>query len=64
MRTILALLLFTTTAVAQPIVVVSEDMDLPQTVVTSEGTYIIIPNYSTGKPMAVIQTTKSDSDSD
>lgn len=63
MRTILALLLCTTIAYADPVVVVTEGMDLPQTVTTSEGTYIIIPNYSTGKPMAVVQTTKSDSDS-
>jgi len=42
--------------------VVSDDMDLPQTIITSEGTYIVIPDYTTGKPMAVIETTKTDND--
>ena len=53
--------LFTTTAWADtPVVIVTDgNMDLPQTVVTSEGTYLVIPNYSTGKPQAVIQTSKT-----
>ena len=43
-----------------PVVIVTDgDMNLPETVVTSEGTYLIIPDYTTGKPMAVIQTSKS-----
>jgi hypothetical protein len=62
MKTLLALLLFTATAWAEPVIVVSDDMDLPQTIVTSEGTYIVIPDYTTGKPMAVIETTKTDND--
>lgn len=60
MKTLLALLLFTTTAVAQPVIITGDDMDLPQTVITSEGTYIVIPDYTTGKPMAVIEATKQD----
>ena len=63
MKTLLAtLLLFTATAWAEPVIVVTDDMDLPQTIITSEGTYIVIPDYTTGKPMAVIEATKSDSD--
>ena len=62
MKTLLALLLFTATAWAEPVIVVSDDMDLPQTIVTSEGIYIVIPDYTTGKPMAVIETTKTDKD--
>ena len=62
MKTLLALLLFTATAWAEPVIVVSDDMDLPQTIITSEGTYIVIPDYTTGKPMAVIETTKTDKD--
>jgi hypothetical protein len=62
MKTLLALLLFTATAWAEPVIVVSDDMDLPQTIITSEGTYIVIPDYTTGKPMAVIETTKTDND--
>ena len=62
MKTLLALLLFTATAWAEPVIVVSDDMDLPQTIITSEGTYIVIPDYTTGKPMAVVETTKTDND--
>jgi len=62
MKTLLALLLFTATAWAEPVIVVSDDMDLPQTIITSEGTYIVIPDYTTGKPMAVIETTKTNND--
>jgi len=43
-----------------PIVIVTDEkMVLPKTVITTEGTYLIIPDYTTGKPMAVIQTSKS-----
>ena len=54
------LLLFSTsTGATAPTVIVNTDkMALPQTVITSEGTYLIIPNYSTGVPQAVIQTSK------
>lgn len=30
----------------------------PTTVVTTTGTYIVVPNYTTGQPAAVIQTSK------
>ena len=43
-----------------PIVIVTDGkMDLPSTITTDSGTYLVIPNYTTGKPMAVIQTSKS-----
>lgn len=43
-----------------PVVIVTDgDMNLPQSVITSEGTYLVIPDYTTGKPMAVIQTSKT-----
>ena len=42
-----------------PIVIVTDDkMALPSTITTDSGTYLVIPNYTTGKPMAVIQTAK------
>ena len=44
-----------------PIVIVTDDkMNLPESVITSDGTYLIIPDYTTGKPMAVIQTSKTE----
>lgn len=55
---------FLTPVHADPVIVVTDDMDLPQSVITSEGTYLIIPDYSTGKPMAVIQTSKTKKDED
>ena len=43
-----------------PVIIVTDDkMNLPTTVTTDSGTYLVIPNYSTGKPMAVIQTSKT-----
>lgn len=43
-----------------PVIIVTDDkMNLPESVVTSDGTYLIIPDYTTGKPMAVIQTSKT-----
>jgi len=43
-----------------PIVIVTDEkMTLPQSVITPEGTYLIIPDYTTGKPMTVIQTSKT-----
>lgn len=56
--------LIATIAHSDPVIVVTDDMNLPQSVVTTEGTYLIIPDYSTGKPMAVIQTSKTDKDED
>lgn len=58
---ILLVLLFISVAKADtPVIIVTDDkMNLPETVVTSDGTYLVIPNYSTGKPMAVIQTSKT-----
>mgnify|MGYP001008655534 CR=1 FL=1 len=32
--------------------------NLPRTVITSEGTYIIVPNSITGETMAIIKTSK------
>ena len=56
--------LIATIAQADPVIVVTDDMNLPQSVITSEGTYLVIPDYSTGKPMAVIQTSKTKKDKD
>ena len=43
-----------------PIVIVTDEkMTLPESVITPEGTYLIIPDYTTGKPMTVIQTSKT-----
>ena len=43
-----------------PVVIVANDkMALPTTVTTDSGTYLVIPNYSTGKPMTVIQVSKT-----
>ena len=55
---------FLTPVYADPVIVVTDDMNLPQSVITSEGTYLVIPDYSTGKPMAVIQTSKTKKDED
>ena len=32
--------------------------NLPRTVITSEGTYIVVPNSITGETIAIIQTSK------
>ena len=32
--------------------------NLPSTVLTPRGTYLIIPNYSTGSTMAIVRTTQ------
>ena len=32
--------------------------NLPRTVITSEGTYIIVPNSITGETLAIIKTSK------
>ena len=61
---LLAVASFLTQAHADPVIVVTDEMDLPQSVVTTEGTYLIIPDYTTGKPMAVIQTSKTKKDED
>ena len=58
----LAVILTATLAQADPVIVVTDDMTLPQSVVTSEGTYLVVPDYTTGKPMAVIQTSKTKKD--
>ena len=61
MKTLVALLFTTTVAFADaPPIIIQGDMDTPQTVITSEGTYIVIPDYSTGKPMAVITATEKE----
>lgn len=56
---IFAVGLSATIAHSDPVIVVTDDMNLPESVITSEGTYLIIPDYTTGKPMAVIQTSKT-----
>jgi hypothetical protein len=59
---ILLVLLFVGVVKADtPIVIVTDDkMALPTTVTTDSGTYLVIPNYTTGKPMAVIQTSRTE----
>ena len=37
---------------------VASAANLPRTVITSEGTYIVVPNSITGETMAIIQTSK------
>ena len=62
MKTLVALLFTTTVAFADaPPIIIQGKMDTPQTVITSEGTYIVIPDYSTGKPQTVI-TVNEDKD--
>lgn len=61
---LIAVGMISTIAHSDPVIVVTDDMNLPQSVITSEGTYLIIPDYSTGKPMAVIQTSKTKKDED
>jgi len=61
---VFAVILMSSIAHSDPVIVVTDDMNLPQSVITSEGTYLIIPDYSTGKPMAVIQTSKTKKDED
>ena len=47
--------LITVPAWAQPPQIVSQPSTMPTTVWTPSGSYIIVPNYSTGQPQAVIQ---------
>jgi hypothetical protein len=47
--------LISTIAQADPIIVVKDDMTLPQTIITSEGTYIVIPDYTTGAVQSVVK---------
>ena len=58
MKTVMAVLLaLPLTALAQTVVVTAQPNSFtPTTVVTSTGTYIVVPNYSTGGTAAVIQT--------
>ena len=50
----------TTPGVSTAPVVVSPTTgsNLPSTVVTNSGTYVVVPNYATGGTMAVIQTSR------
>ena len=54
-RIIIALLLATSTAWADPVIVVKDKLDAPQTIITSEGTYIVIPDYTTGGVQSVVK---------
>jgi len=63
-RTIIALLLLTTSAFAEPVIVITQPMDTPQTVVTTDGIYVIVPNYSTGQPQAIVCAVGCDKDKD
>lgn len=56
MRTLLLTILLASTAHAEPNIVVTTPMETQQTVITESGTYIVIPNYSTGGVMAVVKT--------
>jgi len=49
-------LLASTGAYAQtPPVIVAQPSTTPYTVWTSSGSYVVVPNYTTGQPQAVIQ---------
>lgn len=59
MKTLIAFVFTSTMAFADaPPIIIQGKMDTPQTVITSEGTYIVIPDYTTGKPMTVITATE------
>jgi len=49
---LIALFLFLATSIASA-------ANLPRTVITDKGTYIVVPNSITGETMAVIKTAKS-----
>lgn len=57
MKVILTTLMFATSvAYAQTApVIVAQPSTTPYTVFTSSGSYLVVPNYSTGQPSAVIQ---------
>ena len=60
MKTILTLVILAPTlAWAQPPVIIAPSGSLPTTVWTSTGTYIVVPNYSTGQPQAVVQVNRN-----
>jgi len=60
MKTILTLVILAPTLVwAQAPVIVAPSSSLPTTVWTSTGTYIVVPNYSTGQPQAVVQVNRN-----
>ena len=49
-------LTISTGALAQtPPVIVAQPSTTPYTVYTPSGSYLVVPNYSTGQPQAVIQ---------
>jgi hypothetical protein len=39
-------------------IVVAQPSSTPYTVWTSSGSYVVVPNYTTGQPQAVIQVSK------
>jgi hypothetical protein len=60
MKTILTLVILAPTlACAQAPQMIAPSGTLPTTVWTSTGTYIVVPNYSTGQPQAVVQVNRN-----
>jgi len=47
----------TSTAQSAP-VIVAQPSSTPYTVYTPSGSYLVVPNYTTGQPQAVIQVSK------
>ena len=61
MKKLILALAFVTSAQAQTNtapVVVAQPSSTPYTVWTSSGSYVVVPNYTTGQPQAVIQVSK------
>ena len=54
--------LIATIAQADPVVVVKDKVTAPQTIITSEGTYIIIPDYTTGGVQSVVKVADTKKD--
>ena len=54
----LALLLPISVMAQPPVIVNNPSTTTPTTVVTPTGTYIIVPDYSTGSVRAVVKTSK------
>lgn len=61
MKKLILVLAFVTSAQAQTNapVVVAQPSSTPYTVWTSSGSYIVVPNYTTGQPQAVIQVSRT-----
>lgn len=55
----IAIVFLCTAAQADPVVIVKDKITAPQTIITSTGTYIVIPNYTTGEVQSIVQVAKT-----